>query len=845
MSSFGEIRKSLSLSMKGKENPLHLNGTEESSSLSSNGNDFCPSHSPTQKRLSLSGNERGKKDRVSMSMKRFRKSFSAGIKLNYNKRDESNIDEIKTSSRPQKKVLDVRRQSLLERQDQLISEVLPEVKEKRRSKKKSRASLLDDGDSPVDYDTGPSELSSSKTKKKKTRKSSLQVVHDEYGENEHQSDEPDEGKRTETKQKKKRKSALTVSHEQYSESAHEPDMREVATIESKKRTKKSKRKSSLRVAEGLEDVEKLDDQVEQASGEKASKTKKKKERSSKVSHDAAAAVLDSSPKKGKNKLKKKKKKRKSDFTSSLLDDLELELGGTSEEDGASMKAKSQDEQTTDSSDSAPEMKHDMDDASGPMEKSFKSDELIPTLIEEEPNEPEAQSPYKKRNTNGVEAETTREIVENASGTMAAVTNEEEDEEEHGQTTKEGGPNLPEGESYQEEAENGAEELEEKREASFEDEKSNSAIEKQFFIRSSSLLNETNAHALSLIYGTSESESDDFDDDDDTTNTDKNINPCTVESKVEDAEVENDGNMRAASDPSDSQAINGSRDHAASELATSLVGSSAVNEVANDSDSEFCDEEQEEFQVLIGTTVEELGSDRDRGDVHEVQEHIQVDHVSAVGELGGDSGSEFFASDSDQEAKAEIEETVEESSLQENVNDDIQPATEDVLCSTDDSVASDTIIIYDEDQSAILRQEVEQLHEQLEQQKLKTKRLKKSVAEHKSNSIEQIEQIAVYKGMFEDLQEDFDMLLGKYNDQVEHNAVLLGLVGKMKHVALQDERALHEKTDRIQVLEEQLSILQKAQKSQILSALEAENERLRGMINLQKQSLFESSLRMAK
>ncbi|KAL3933186.1 MAG: hypothetical protein SGBAC_010503 [Bacillariaceae sp.] len=683
MSSFGDslskginakFRKSLSFKGKGKPKDVSslLNDTEECS-LSSTGGNLI-----SLNRRSLPKSEKETASKVGMPTKKFRKSFSACNEEN------SSGETYDRSSRQGKEVLDVRRQSLLERQDHLIGDVLPEIKEKRRSKNKSRT---DAATSYVDDDNTQVSSRKSKKKKKKSRKQSLEIFHDEYGDCDLRPDAVGKVSKARDAQKKKtRKSNMALTDDR------------------------------------LQDVKagKLN-QVE-ASGERKSK-KKKIRRPSKIANDTATEGVDLSPKGSKKskKLKKKKVKRKSQFTASLLDDLELELGSIDRlaaEDTTSNTVENIEKQSTDVNDSAPEMNYEVDRGIGTAHERYVSNELNATLLDEDTKQPKVQLPLNREEEKSTEK---AEKIIQASEML-------------------------------------------NREESLNDEKNNSSKEQLSFTPTTSLMSETNEYAMSLMYGTS----DDSDEDGNSTYIGNATSHHSAESEVE----------------AESQASNST-----CELSTHLDASSIVYEVASDSHSDFSDvevdAEQEESQSQLVPTVEEHVRDGDSEEVDEPKEIIQVEQVPIAEELPP------INSDEGEEAT-----------------------------------------------SAALRKQTEQLQGLLRQLQLETQMLEESMAIHKSKAIEKNNTITMYKGMVEDLQEDYDMVLRTYHEQVEQNELLLGQLGKMKHVGLKNERVLREKTDRIEGLEQQLTLLQQSQDCQVLFDLKDENERLQKMVNLQKKSLFQ-------
>jgi len=899
----------------GTTKTMLLNDTDSVSSSSGNeDSNRLHSDSPTRIRRSLPESEMDtKRNKVNMSLKKLRQQFSVVTKLNS---------------------LDVRRQTLLEHQDELVGEVLAETKEEKQSKKKSKTvSSLEAANTPMDGSTTqPPELSSTKSKKKKKNagESSVEISHDEYGESEQPSGEGEASKtkrkkkkkkkasksaveishdeygdveqspdnleapigseKKKKKKKKKTKSDLEISHDEYGDLEHSPDNQEVPIGSEKKKKKKAKTKSDLAVVEGGN----LDQAAEEASGEKTSKKKKKKKKKKLLSedaHDTSEEGLDSSPrgtKKKKTTVKKKKPKKKSEFTASLLDDLELELGDVAAEEAAKIDAEDhQDERSMDASGTAPEMDHELDNANnGTMDESCDRVELNETMIEDEPNQPKAQraqSPSEELEAIGNAAETTEVIVESAIGSMVDTVKEEGIENDH--TAHGKGPDQSQ-EASPQTAENGAENSEvPNQEASLDVEETNSATEMPIVNRSASPMPETNAHALSPTDETSDADADsdsDCDEDGDSTNMGKDLGLSSVELESEGAET-NTPPITVAS-----------RDQATSEMSTVYE---VVGDTGSDCSHAGADAEQEEPQVQFAPIVEELVGDVNVVDVDQAEENKQFEPAPTIEELGEDSNSDFSDSDFDSDSDSEVEEEdLEEetgmpvfrrssslksetnlfalnlmygtsdsdsdcydsdddteigesfldpsrrtcSSYQVDVNgNDIPPPSEEAVVA-DDSAASDAVIIQDEGQSpAALRKQVEELQKQLDQQRQKTKTLEESVATHESKSIEQSDQIAMYKGMFEDLKEDYDMVMEKYNEQVEQNALQLGLVGRMKHETLACERVIKEQVNRIQVLEQQISMFQQPEQSHMLAALEAENEKLQGMVDLQKKSLFKA------
>jgi len=136
-------------------------------------------------------------------------------------------------------------------------------------------------------------------------------------------------------------------------------------------------------------------------------------------------------------------------------------------------------------------------------------------------------------------------------------------------------------------------------------------------------------------------------------------------------------------------------------------------------------------------------------------------------------------------------------------------------------------------------EAARIAEEKEKKEAESAILAEAVAFLESKVIEQEEEIVIYKGMYEDIQEDYDLVFRKYNEQVEQNAAILDMVKRMKERLGQYESALLNETNRVHDLEEHISMLQQTKEYQVLAKLHAENERLQEMVSRQKAGLFQT------
>ncbi|CAJ1956801.1 unnamed protein product [Cylindrotheca closterium] len=136
----------------------------------------------------------------------------------------------------------------------------------------------------------------------------------------------------------------------------------------------------------------------------------------------------------------------------------------------------------------------------------------------------------------------------------------------------------------------------------------------------------------------------------------------------------------------------------------------------------------------------------------------------------------------------------------------------------------------------MQKQLNELHEKLNEQQRARERLEKEAEVWETKSTDQEDQLETYKGMNEDLQEDYDMVLGKYNEQVDQNAALLGIIDMMKQAASARESVLAKKVDIIRTLEEEVSALQQSSNKKQLKELKDENAKLRQMVKIQKESI---------
>ncbi|KAL3934830.1 MAG: hypothetical protein SGBAC_009536, partial [Bacillariaceae sp.] len=314
-----------------------------------------------------------------------------------------------------------------------------------------------------------------------------------------------------------------------------------------------------------------------------------------------------------------------------------------------------------------------------------------------------------------------------------------------------------------------------------------------------------------------------------------------EAEIEEAKLDDDAILEVTLDPRKSQeSSNRSWDHSTSEV--------EVDCETDSFDAKTVPSEQEESQVKLARSAE--GHDRD-GEIEYViqaqetsfvelvpaneevvtvdEQEAQVQLVPAVEEHGhddnGPSESELSELIDDRDSDS-TDQHAKDASFQVDSNKAFPQSSEKVLGS-DNSVASGKAASQDEDTSAGLRKQVEQLQEQLYQQQLKTQMLEESVAIGKSKqSNESNAETTLYKGMVEDLQEDYDALFEKHQEHIEENAQRSGLMKKLEKEALEFERVIKEKTDRIQALEQKLS--EQSEDGQILLELKCKNERLQKM-----------------
>mmetsp|Transcript_45741 Transcript_45741/g.110859 ORF Transcript_45741/g.110859 Transcript_45741/m.110859 type:complete len:706 (-) Transcript_45741:81-2198(-) len=136
----------------------------------------------------------------------------------------------------------------------------------------------------------------------------------------------------------------------------------------------------------------------------------------------------------------------------------------------------------------------------------------------------------------------------------------------------------------------------------------------------------------------------------------------------------------------------------------------------------------------------------------------------------------------------------------------------------------------------LKKQMNELQEKLNEQETKTAKMEEEAAAWETKSMELEDKLVTYIGMYEDLQEDYDMVLAKYNEQVDQNATLLGIIDVMKKASSIQESGLAEKTDRIRTLEAQVTAFQQTSNTKQLVELKDENAKLRHLVQVQKESI---------
>ncbi|CAJ1956797.1 unnamed protein product [Cylindrotheca closterium] len=829
---------------KPKSGASLVHDTGEASSMS--GHDSGPSLSISSSKHSLPENERGAQNKASASMKKLRKPFGIGNTKLSNKSDEGNSGEA----------------GLPVEQNQ-TAEVPLGTRVKKRRKKKPKSS------SSLDAASMNSSLNNSL----------------------HSSPELTEPSSTRPKRRKKKKKSLSLDATGYVDN--------LGGAMKKKKKKKFIDTSDLGKTDGVEDAEAGNlDQAMGVSEQKKLKRKKKKVKSLDTSESVETDGLDD-VKDGnldqavgvteKKKIKRKKKKMMSIDASDPretdgLEDVEARNPDQVEEAGgqAIFKKKKRKKKTIDTS--SPE------GAEKKKPSEFAAEENIALNAESISITETKHSSSAKLETNAKEAET---IVESASGTLPAEAEQRHlhPQEEGPSSPKEESPERPENEDKESGVLN--------REAPLNDQDTDSATaapssnaaeqhDKSQFQGVTIVKEPERDGESSPAVGEGENgrqanfqtelvpTKEEYDEESDIVVHHSNASKALkTEKNAVTSRLFSQESDFSGSDSSESGNASqfDSADHPQSNIRTGLVPTN--EELGEESGIVLHNVKagkalKTDKNALFYNDSDDSGSDNSESDVDTENDsgdhlpHIQPALVPTTKSRGKESdivlhnveaskalkkeknsvASTFFYKESDDSGSDNSESPNDRDLYSANhpgedcANDDITSSGEAVL-GTDDNAALDTVIVEDKGSSAALRKQVEQLHEQLEEKQREIRMLEELVASHESNAIEQDDQIAVHKGMIDDFQEDYDMVLGKYNEQVEQNALQTGLIGRMKHAELEYVRAINEKTNRIQVLEEQLSILQKAENIQLLPALEAENERLRRMISLQKQGLVQA------
>jgi hypothetical protein len=144
----------------------------------------------------------------------------------------------------------------------------------------------------------------------------------------------------------------------------------------------------------------------------------------------------------------------------------------------------------------------------------------------------------------------------------------------------------------------------------------------------------------------------------------------------------------------------------------------------------------------------------------------------------------------------------------------------------------------EQRSQDLDEQLSAVQQKYDKEQLKASMLEMNLAEHDLTDLEQRGNVEAWKQKYQGLERTFAALESKYSQEVEKNASVEGVLAKIKETSSEQEKALRQQTDKANYLYAIATTMEEAH-TQEAAQLKAENAKLRELVRIQKQTIFQA------
>jgi hypothetical protein len=144
----------------------------------------------------------------------------------------------------------------------------------------------------------------------------------------------------------------------------------------------------------------------------------------------------------------------------------------------------------------------------------------------------------------------------------------------------------------------------------------------------------------------------------------------------------------------------------------------------------------------------------------------------------------------------------------------------------------------EQRSQDLDEQLSAAQQKYDKEQLKASMLEMNLAEHDLTDLEQRGNVEAWKQKYLGLEGTFAALESKYSQEVEKNASVEGVLAKIKETSSEQEKALRQQTDKANYLYAIATTMEEAH-TQEAAQLKAENAKLRELVRIQKQAIFQA------